>query len=765
MNCKLTLYSNSEIRRDRNCALEALDDYLTARIEDDLTLYNEFENVQFLKLYDAKVQEVKIPFVQELPFGLSYVGCQFDYARVEFWSDDDTDREEDPVTIFFFIDDVEWASRSALRLYMTCDSVQTYFIGTDRFGNIDLSSSEGSSVKLGPKTVVTREHKNRWYKCEYRSAPPSSALIKTVGRARIDRYDEGMQVPLVRTRKTEVKDIGAPSGKWNVIYRNLNDPDPSSLVNPVEVFIAEDHSFPISQGTPSTDITAETFRDYFPAPAALFLKGSYTIHINNVGYTMSASDYAYAIVVNVVTLDAPPTISLVQTGTYVEDGVTYKTVLENRGAVLLETSTVIRTNAADLTFYYDANQFLSIEQSVPTNWNFHLYEPGVLSQGVEEPTFDRTDAKLIKVIKPPYCPIPVRVLNNEYVFPSFGFSFDTTYKMYKLNDPSLKFDNKINISQFLSDLELTWTSLTPEGLVARNDARYETKLLCSQFTSLKFVYDSFAMEIPMECVSPTWAIDTWVTMDFKMTSTINSRFLFQLEIDPVQYLGDYNFTLNVSRNNEATLFNSSYINYVRTGYNYDIKAKNRAGVGAALGAGASIAGGLAGLALTGNPVVAAAGATIGLVTSLISTVNSQVSAADNIAQKLQTAEYQAASVMGSDDIDLLEAYANNHAYIIKYEPPTQVYNALADLFYYCGYACNEKKIPDLTTRTLFNFIQCEPELENHQGMLVPKWAMDDIRERFKEGMTIVHSSQCELGTLDPTYENLETTFETITIYQ
>lgn len=761
MNCKLTLYSNSEIRRDRNCALEALDDYLEARIDDDLLTYVEYENVQFLKTYDAKVQEVKVPFTQELPFGLNLVGCQFDYARVEFWSDEDEEREDDPVTVFYFIDEMEWVSRSALRLYMTCDSVQTYFIGTDRFGNIDLSSSEGSSVKLGPKTLVNREHKPRWYKCEYRTSPPSSTIIKTVGRARIDRYDEGLQIPLVRTGKAEVKDRNAPNGKWNVIYRNLNDPDPTNLVNPVEVFITGDDSFNVTQGTPTTTLSAENFAHYFPN-GVLWLKGSYTITIGVNTYTVIDSDYKYAIRVN--SFNSPVSITLFQTGSYEEDGITYKTVMTDRGAVELATSTSVTTNAANMSFYYNSEDYLSIVQSVVTNWSWTLYDPNARSQGVEEPSFDRSDAKLIKVIKPPYCPVPVTFSSNTYIFPSLGFHFDTGYRMFKLDDPSLKFDNKIQIDQFLSGLELTWASLTPEGLVARNDKRYETKLLCSQFTSLKFVYDSFTMEIPMECVSPTWAIESWVTMDFRMTSTINSHFLFQLDIFPVQYLGDYNFTLNVSRNNEATLFNSSYINYVRTGYNYDIKAKNRAAVGASIGVGASVLGGIAAGAMASNPVTGVIAATIGLAASLISTINSQVSAAENIAQKLKTAEYQSASVAGSDDIDLLEAYANNHAYLIKYEPPTQVYNSLADLFYYCGYACNEKKVPDLTTRTLFNFIQCDPELENHQGMLVPKWAMEDIRERFREGMTVVHATQCELGTLDPTYENLETSFETITIY-
>ena len=38
---------------------------------------------------------------------------------------------------------------------------------------------------------------------------------------------------------------------------------------------------------------------------------------------------------------------------------------------------------------------------------------------------------------------------------------------------------------------------------------------------------------------------------------------------------DYEDYLLVSRNNEETIFSNDYLNYIRTGYNYDKKARDR----------------------------------------------------------------------------------------------------------------------------------------------------------------------------------------------
>ena len=40
-------------------------------------------------------------------------------------------------------------------------------------------------------------------------------------------------------------------------------------------------------------------------------------------------------------------------------------------------------------------------------------------------------------------------------------------------------------------------------------------------------------------------------------------------------LEDYDNIVAVARNNEEVLYSSQYLNYVRTGYNYDVKAKQR----------------------------------------------------------------------------------------------------------------------------------------------------------------------------------------------
>ena len=177
-------------------------------------------------------------------------------------------------------------------------------------------------------------------------------------------------------------------------------------------------------------------------------------------------------------------------------------------------------------------------------------------------------------------------------------------------------------------------------------------------------------------------------------------------------LMDYDGIINVSRNNEQVLYNSQYINYLRTGYNYDLKSKQRQEVAAGTGIGLSALGTAVGIALglgTNNPLVTAGAVisgAISLSSQLVSYAKSMAEAEQGLERKLLDLQNQRVSVMNADDIDLLNAYSNNRAKLCLYSISDQMKSALYDLFYYCGYSCYEQKIPNINTRYWFNFLQC-----------------------------------------------------------
>ena len=62
--------------------------------------------------------------------------------------------------------------------------------------------------------------------------------------------------------------------------------------------------------------------------------------------------------------------------------------------------------------------------------------------------------------------------------------------------------------------------------------------------------------------------------------------------------------------------------------------------------------------------------------------------------------------------------------------------AVGDLFYYCGYKLELQGIPNKNSRYWFNFVQCEMLLTDTNN--IPVEIEDDIKEKFKNGVTFFH---------------------------
>ena len=345
-------------------------------------------------------------------------------------------------------------------------------------------------------------------------------------------------------------------------------------------------------------------------------------------------------------------------------------------------------------------------------------------------TLNRTDSDIAKIIKLPYRPCT----DN---FNGWTYNISMHMLMLKNLDNSLETSIKSDYNPFEA---LRFTDIPP-SMSANRNRKWESKLYHSDYYQPKFVYDSFSFIFALERQNNYVALSDFLIV-FTATGTINSRFLFTFASYDVDgyALEDYSNILPIARNNELPIYNSDYINYIKMGFNYDVKTKQRQEAGQWIGTALSLVGAIASFAsssVTGGFGIAGgislATATLG---QLVNAVNSTAQAEANQAQKLFQLRQQKESVMGSDDIDLMTKYTGNKAKWMLYEASERMKSVLFDLFFYTGYIDGTSKIPDVDTRKWFNFLSCDLVITEDNN--INDDIMNDIKAKYALGVTFMH---------------------------
>ena len=363
---------------------------------------------------------------------------------------------------------------------------------------------------------------------------------------------------------------------------------------------------------------------------------------------------------------------------------------------------------------------------------------------------NRLDSKIVKLITLPYCPIKITQVTfsdeiNVYQYDSDEVSYNSTDFSLQLVNLNIKFKNEIisNIDDPTKELIIKhdFTTLNED---LRND-NLESKIYHSDFYYKKFVYDSFSFIYQYELINFEKSINTYFEFDFITSSSINSRFMFYFKNYHVDSyaVDDYNNYLIIARNNERTLYNSAYINYIKTGFNFDVKNKNTQNLmnwgSFALSLGATIATVASTIAASGATAPLLIGASVSTVGTFTNAINSTISSERNFEQKQEQLKSQSTNVINSDDFDLLNEYNKNSLLMMTYKVSERVRKLLLDLFYYYGYKCNEIKMPDLNTRKYFNFIQCEADIKEYQSILIKEEYYNLLVELYNKGVTLFHN--------------------------
>ena len=539
---------------------------------------------------------------------------------------------------------------------------------------------------------------------------------------------------------------------WNLLYRNKDIPDDhNQYENPVECFLIPDNALTIN--APSSDGIIDSlivpdgqimliFDDY----------GQFIFEFNGISYMAynavigSATRYiGYAIKNDGGTLKLYT--ATVQTN-LINIGSTWTFIDNASSPIAVPNRTSIRVRMTNsLPDYATILENHLYAYSATTN-TFTFSNAGTQTiKGLE--SVDRTDPRNIKLIKLPYSPSDISVDSLGVVTLSQEWQFDSNANLIKLSDFNTPFVHKVVPKTEMSILTHEFVDMDGCTILTNRDAKFESKLLHSDYFTPKFVYDSFSKQFDLERIDSYQLIYAYIEngyfeFTFVMSRNVVSKFLFDL----TQYSGfyveetqDYNHIVCVARNNEEALYNSQYLNYLRTGYNYDLKTKERTELAAGVGIGLNIAGLVASIgigAATGNPMAlgAAVAAGIGLAGQLVNYAKTTAQNDQNITQKLQEAQMQGVAVQNADDVDLLDYYSQNKAMLCYYKVSDEMEGAMFDLFHYCGYKTNLQKVPDKSTRYWFNFVQADLVFVDTANLNAD--IEEDIKTRFKDGVTFFH---------------------------
>lgn len=767
----VTLYANTQLTPDKNFAVDNITQYLSTIGNTNKIVYTDL-------LYFKNKLETTIKL--ELGEGyLNYYNKRYNYCCIQ-------NAGEQPV--YYYIIDMEWRSKEVVLLQVYQDTISTFGL-----------------LPMTDKTLIHRQHKNR-FAIEAGGTPVYAYPL-------IDKTSEGVSPKLYKDKEAIAKSLLPNEAiKWYLVYMNDNaiEPKEYNQVNPVSTYIVPEKG--IMANFRKAEVEVKLFADYsqeaenFETPIAFIPlpeQGQeypiYKIRLCDVGIPQPELDIKvvedeFSGLRKVYWLVLWDFVKSADRWDY---RIEYRESVYNKATGSLQYTNILQVWTPSNISEYFANIVLlyaptqlhlsstpdeSQPELNPLKWerNFFTIQTSNynLVSGIN--AVDFTDSRLIKIIELPYAPITCNMLYGEGYF-----DFDLGIKlvinalasyMIKLDEAQNLYNKYIN-SVACYDADFTpftrkYTLASDFNKLDLKAASKEPKLYNSESFSYKLVYDSFVHEVFYENIDTDKYKDASVYLKFKFVPSKNiaSKFLFDFkETYPQQDTQDYDNILIVARNNEMPIYSNQYINYLRTGYNYDIKAKEQREKVTALGAGLSTIGAITSAALgvaSGNPAVMVSsivGAGTAVTSSIVSSVSNSISATRDLEEKQAQLRAQATSVATSDDLCLLDYYTkDNKLKVCTYKPSQVMQNNLFNLYHYLGYKCEYMEKPNVNSRLRFNFLQASIDIDFTKASTalknITKPLIDDYKARFEVGVTIFHYFDSTYD-FEQKYENYETILE------
>lgn len=739
MTAQIILYENCQLLVDKNFSVDDISDYLSTLTASSAITINYFK-------HDLETS-IKLQLGQEY---LDISAQNWNYCKIT--NDNET-------SMYYFITDKQWRSKEVLNLSLYLDTI----------------SSLGW-LSMTDKTLIHRAHLDRWkYDGSWTTVYPA-----------INKESEGIR-PLLTMRDEltisendeENFNFSLKNRKWYIGYFNNDAISPTDYnqVNPVQMLIfPEGKSWDVLTTEEATHTMTDGDNIVF---SPLVLADGTGNQANNFTIKLDATHIIDLYVKKCENLDGleVKSVRLQRSGSTIGYTIIYSYYDSSMTLFDSSVSSTVWLNITDYTIEKAPAVVYSYRLSSTTNdiYNNASIKESFLANdswgvyGLEN--LDRTDSRVIKVIELPYCPLTfegmdeggsmyfvenievVSVLGNTFhgVALREGGSF--------LNHLEAHYDLDINPWPFSTLILSSISTLTEKN------KRYETKLYHSDFYNFKIVYDSFSALIKFENIDID-QLTHFSSFIFNFVPSMNMQSSFVIDYSKTfDEEGDIDYPgfLYVNRNNEIPIYTSQYVNYLRTGYNYDVKAKNFNEIMTATNNFFPFASGAV------NTVKGFAGGSIqqtisGLsqvTSSITSSLNAIFNAELNLERKQAELQAQAVSVRSADDISLLNYYTKvNKAKFAYYRPSSRMINNLFNLFYYTGYAVESIGLIQffMVSRARFNYIQAEIDLsvEENSNVLrnIPKKFIDDYKARFNIGLTRFHKLD-GVYDFEQKYENWE----------
>lgn len=683
---------------------------------------------------------------------------------------------DDERTFYYFIMDVEWVSQSTIRFILSIDSVATFWDDLD----------------FNEKTTILREHKDRFY--QKNTVTTNTTLVR-----KIDEEPEGINPIQVKQSELTITDANIDDLSWYLIYKT--EQDASKLnENPVKCYLCASEDLKLESGSGPDQITLGNLNKnytYFFLDDNINGNGGFEVTTTSTNtFTLnevSGGSTAKVLVIRYVNTEAKWFVGSL----FYDNNNVY---IKNKRILYVDDVVVKFINTLSVGYYYTVNKDITDYYEyryLSTTCNEYLTgaRGNLYIKSIK--TLDKTDTTIMKIINTPYCPIDMvkhvgqTSISTYWTYPD-TWEYSREQQYLKLKDLDSEFLRSIR-TLTLPNTSYTVTDTTKLTGLRNNDL--ESKIYHSDITSLSFIYDSFLKSYRREaCITNE---EPTVEIKFKQSNNIISNMLFDFTPGNGQgykQIEAFENILPCTRNNEVTIYSSDYLNYMRTGYNFDKKANSLAltqniinTIIGASGAGISVGlntrtklsninnnyhnkssellskGDFLGAAMsvretrdekaTVNSIATnqMVGLGINAGQAIVNTIFQSLQQANSLKAKQANLAIQKVSVSGSDDLNLMKYYSGNKLVMYEFGPIDVIKNNICDVFYYTGYAVNKQEIPNMFSRSNFNFIQCDPIFTTASTNKFIKPYLEDIKLRFNLGVTVYHNAD----DFDQVKENLE----------
>lgn len=562
----IKFYKNDLLRVDKNFMYSERKESSYFETFLNKSLKKTIDNFQYIKHgldISIKVKESQTDLYNKATTNLPY-----NYVSIK---NSDSDR-----IYYYYIVSGTWRSSNCIQYELSMDTIATFW--------------DTIQTSMTDKSTVVREHRDRFYKVTG-DLREGSLLIR-----KIDPVSEGIQVAnKVMTQDKIINDINTSTNvnKWYLIYRTEVNKDNLSDV-PIKCYLCADKSikFNTNNNFVVNFKTSELNKDYtYYLVDTLSNKSATELAsvtynpqegTSPVTYTLGSKMTGPDTTMKVIRIFYESNKWKIQPMRYTGGGTTqYEYYSTGSGTFEInDTKNELIFNNLNLGFIHKS-QIITTDYYTILSYcdEDPVFGQQIIVDGID--SVDRTMSNLNTIIELPYC------ATNDIIFVSSTQLYNYNSDNWEYNYYNLQFKLKNmntefyrNIQQSYNIPDMAYNIISDEiSSFSTNQNKLESKIYHSDFSQLKYVYDSFSINIDRERFNISGDLTTGPTydIDFKQSNNITSNLLFRVQDNQdAEYkkITDNENILLATRNNEVTIYQDAYINYMRTGYNYDKKTQS-----------------------------------------------------------------------------------------------------------------------------------------------------------------------------------------------